>query len=319
LALLLDQFHATSSAAAHAYLRPIAGNWGSPHAPWANEFKADSPARTPENWMKIPLYQVNAFTDRLFSGNPAAICPLQQWLPDAVLLGIAAENNLAETAYYIANSGKHELRWFTPTVEVDLCGHATLATAYVIWEIRRESSAPRLDFNSKGGPLAVEKESGRYVLDFPSLPPTECKVNPAVVAGLGKEPLQILGARDYLCVFENEDQVRRLKPDMATLAAIDRFAVIATAPGRDCDFVSRFFAPAQGVPEDPVTGSAHCTLTPYWARRLAKTRLRARQVSLRGGELWCEDCGDRVRIGGHAVKFLEGEIDLSENVSSSRG
>jgi PhzF family phenazine biosynthesis protein len=179
-------------------------------------------------------------------------------------------------------------------VEVDLCGHATLATAYVIWAIRRESSAARLNFHSRGGRLAVDKDRDRYVLDFPSRPPYECKVDTAVTAGLGAQPGQILAARDYLCVFESEEQVRNLTPDMARLAAIDRYAVIATAPGRDCDFVSRFFAPAQGIPEDPVTGSAHCTLIPYWARRLAKTTLFARQVSLRGGELWCEDHGDRV-------------------------
>jgi PhzF family phenazine biosynthesis protein len=261
--------------------------------------------------MKIPLYQVNAFTSRLFSGNPAAICPLQRWLPDAVLQGIAAENNLAETAYYIPNGDGYELRWFTPTVEVDLCGHATLATAYVIWEIRRESSAARLNFGYRGGRLAVDKDRDRYFLDFPSRPPGECKVDAAVAAGLGAQPELILAARDYLCVFESEGQVRKLVPDMVRLAAVDRYAVIATAPGRDCDFVSRFFAPAQGIPEDPVTGSAHCTLIPYWARRLGKTSLFARQISWRGGDLWCEDRGDRVRIGGCAVKFLEGEIELS--------
>lgn len=261
--------------------------------------------------MKIPLYQVNAFTSRPFCGNPAAICPLQRWLPEAILQGIAADNNLSETAYYVPSNGGYELRWFTPKVEVDLCGHATLAAAYVIWEIRRESPATRLTFQSKGGPLAVDREGDRYFLDFPSRPARECKVDPALTAGLGAQPAEILAARDYLCIFENEEEVRKLAPDMARLASIDRFAVIATAPGRDCDFVSRFFAPAQGIPEDPVTGSAHCTLIPYWARRLGKASLFARQVSQRGGELWCEDRGDRVRIGGCAVKFLEGEIELA--------
>jgi PhzF family phenazine biosynthesis protein len=264
--------------------------------------------------MKIPLYQVNAFTSRAFSGNPAAICPLEDWLPDTILQGIAAENNLSETAYYIANPDRYELRWFTPTVEVDLCGHATLGAAFVIWEIRGESSAAQLSFRSKSGLLTVERMGERYALDFPARPPSECKINPALTAALGAQPALILASRDYLCVFENEDQVRSLRPDMARLAATDRFAVIATAPGCDCDFVSRFFAPAQGIPEDPVTGSAHCTLIPYWARRLAKRSLFARQVSQRGGELWCEDCGDRVRIGGHAVKFLEGEIELADVV-----
>ena len=264
--------------------------------------------------MRIPLYQVNAFSSRPFSGNPAAICPLERWLPDAILQGIAAENNLAETAYYVRSKGEYELRWFTPTVEVDLCGHATLAAAYVIWEIRRECTSTRLKFESKSGTLAVDKEGDRYVLDFPSRLAKECKVDPALIAGLSGRPAQILAARDYLCVFETEDQVRQLRPDMAKIATLDRFAIIATAPGESCDFVSRFFAPAQGIPEDPVTGSAHCTLIPYWARRLRKTHLFARQVSLRGGELWCEDLGDRVRIGGGAVKFLEGEIELSDEI-----
>jgi predicted PhzF superfamily epimerase YddE/YHI9 len=261
--------------------------------------------------MKIPLYQVNAFSSRPFSGNPAAICPLGQWLPDTILQAVAAENNLSETAYYVPGKGAYELRWFTPTVEVDLCAHATLAAAYVIREIRRESLSTTLNFETKSGRLAVEKDGDRYVLDFPSRPAKECTVDPALVPGLGGRPAQILAARDYLCVFETEGQVRQLRPDMGKLATLDRFAVIATAPGRDCDFVSRFFAPAQGIPEDPVTGSAHCTLVPHWAQRLEKTHLFARQVSLRGGELWCEHLDDRVRIGGHAVKFLEGEIELS--------
>ncbi len=223
---------------------------------------------------------------------------------------IAAENNLSETAFYARGRNGYELRWFTPTVEVDLCGHATLATAFIVWEIRRESSASRLIFQSKSGELAVEREGDRCVLDFPSRPASECVADRGVVAGLGAQPELILAARDYLCVFDSEEQVRRLAPDMARLAAIDRFAVIATAPGRDCDFVSRFFAPAQGVPEDPVTGSAHCTLIPYWSGRLGKSRLFARQVSRRGGEIWCENRGDRVGIGGRAVKFLEGEIQI---------
>jgi PhzF family phenazine biosynthesis protein len=260
--------------------------------------------------MKIPLYQVNAFTSQPFHGNPAAVCPLQYWLPDTVLQGIAAQNNLAETAFYIPKTDRYELRWFTPTVEVDLCGHATLASAYVIWLIRRESSATRLNFQSRSGLLVVDREGDRYILDFPSRPATECEAH-AALSSLGARPEQILAARDYLCVFEDEEQVRNLRPDMAKLATIDRFAVIATAPGRDCDFVSRFFAPAQGIPEDPVTGSAHCTLIPYWSKRTSKKSFFARQISPRGGELWCEDRGDRVRIAGNAIKFFEGQIELS--------
>jgi PhzF family phenazine biosynthesis protein len=261
---------------------------------------------------QIPLYQVNAFTDRPFGGNPAAVCPLSRWLPDAILQAIAAENNLSETAFYIPTAEGYDLRWFTPTVEVELCGHATLAAAYVIRAIRRESNATRLCFQSKSGELAVEYEDGRYVLDFPSLPAIPCTLDPNLLAGLGATPATMLGARNYLCVFDTEEQVRALNPDLARLAAIERFAVIVTAPGRDCDFVSRFFAPAQGVPEDPVTGSAHCTLIPYWSKRLGQPRLFARQVSRRGGELWCEDRGDRVRIAGYVVKFLEGTIELDD-------
>jgi PhzF family phenazine biosynthesis protein len=255
--------------------------------------------------VNIPLYQVNAFATLPFHGNPAAVCRLQYWLPDAVLQGIAAQNNLAETAYYIPKTDKYELRWFTPTVEVDLCGHATLASAYVIWGIRGESSAARLNFQSKSGPLAVDREGDRYILDFPSRPASECDAH-AALSGLGAQPKEVFAARDYLCVFEDEAQVRNLRPDMAKLATIDRYGVIATAPGRDCDFVSRFFAPAQGIPEDPVTGSAHCTLIPYWSKRRSRKSFFARQISSRGGELWCEDRGDRVRIAGNAIKFFEG-------------
>src|SRR3984957_8386694 len=260
--------------------------------------------------MEIQLYQVDAFTGQLFRGNPAAICPLKEWLPDETLQAIAAENNLSETAYYIPNGKTYALRWFTPGVEVDLCGHATLAAAHVILELRREIEGPRVVFETKSGELAVERAGDLYALDFPSRPPAECAVDPLLSEALGAKPQLILGARDYLCVFEDADQVRALAPNMEMLASIDRFACIVTAPGRDCDFVSRFFAPAKGVPEDPVTGSAHCTLIPYWSKRLGKTKLHARQISKRGGELFCEDRGDRVKIAGHATKFLEGTIEL---------
>jgi len=262
--------------------------------------------------MRIPLYQVDAFTSHLFRGNPAAICPLDQWLADEVLQSIAAENNLSETAYYIRNGKGYQLRWFTPGVEVDLCGHATLASAHVIFSIRRETADSRVSFQSKSGELIVEREGDLYALDFPSRPAAECAVDAGLDEALGAKPEVILGARDYLCVFETEEQVRALAPNMDKLAAIDRFAFIVTAPGRDCDFVSRFFAPAKGVPEDPVTGSAHCTLIPYWSKRLGKTSLHARQISKRGGELFCEDRGERVRIAGRAVKFLEGQIELAD-------
>lgn len=260
--------------------------------------------------MRIPLYQVDAFASQLFRGNPAAICPLDRWLDDQTLQSIAAENNLSETAYYVPNGNGFHLRWFTPGVEVDLCGHATLASAHVIFAIRGEMDGSRVSFETKSGELSVEREGDLYALDFPARPPIECPVDSALAEALGAKPKLILGARDYFCVFDTEDQVRALKPNMEKLAAIDRFAFIVTAPGRDCDFVSRFFAPAKGVPEDPVTGSAHCTLIPYWSKRLGKSKLHARQISQRGGELWCEDRGDRVKIAGKAVKFLEGFIEI---------
>jgi PhzF family phenazine biosynthesis protein len=262
--------------------------------------------------MRIPLYQVDAFTSHLFRGNPAAICPLDRWLPDETLQSIAAENNLAETAYYVPNGKGYHLRWFTPAVEVDLCGHATLASAHVIFSIRRETTGSRVSFQSKSGELIVDREGDLYALDFPSRPPSECAVDPGLIDALGAKPKLILGARDYLCVFDTEEQVRALAPNMDKLCAIDRFAFIVTAPGRDCDFVSRFFGPAKGVPEDSVTGSAHCTLIPYWSKLLGKTKLYARQISKRGGELFCEDRGERVRIAGKAVTFLEGHIEIPD-------
>ena len=260
--------------------------------------------------MKIPLYQVDAFTSHIFRGNPAAICPLEHWLPDDTLQAIAAENNLSETAFYVPNGKGYHLRWFTPAVEVDLCGHATLAAAHVIFDIRRETEGPLVVFHSKSGELTVERSRGLYALDFPARPAAECPVDSALIDALGAAAALTLRARDYLCVYSDEDQVRSLAPDMGKLARLDCFAVIVTAPGRDCDFVSRFFAPAKGVPEDPVTGSAHCTLIPYWSKRLGRTTLHARQISPRGGELWCEDRGARVKIAGHAAKFLEGHIEI---------
>jgi len=261
--------------------------------------------------MNVPIYQVDAFAGKLFAGNPAAICPLEDWLPDATLQSIAAENNLAETAFYVVKDGKYHLRWFTPGFEIDLCGHATLATAHVVMELRREVANGRVAFASKSGELVVSRDGDLYALDFPARPPVEVASDPKLMEALGATPQLILAARDYLCIFETEAEVRAIKPNMEKLAAVDRFGTIVTAPGTDCDFVSRFFAPAAGVPEDPVTGSAHCTLIPYWASRLGKTKLFARQVSPRGGELWCEHRGDRVTMAGRAVKYLEGNIVVS--------
>ena len=258
--------------------------------------------------MNVPIYQVDAFTGTLFGGNPAAICPLDEWLPDATLQSIAAENNLAETAYYISKNGKYHLRWFTPGAEVDLCGHATLAAAHVMMAIRGDVKGDRVAFESKSGELVVTRDGDLYALDFPARPPVETTYDERLFDALGVKPKLTLGARDYFCVFDTEAEVRAVKPNMEKLGAIDRFATIITAPGTDCDFVSRFFAPAMGVPEDPVTGSAHCTLIPYWAKQLGKSKMFARQISPRGGEIWCEDRGERVSIAGKAVAYLEGTI-----------
>jgi PhzF family phenazine biosynthesis protein len=259
--------------------------------------------------LRIPMYQVDAFTSRIFAGNPAAICPLEDWLPDEQMQSIAAENNLANTAFFVPRQDSYLLRWFTPKVEVELCGHATLASAFVILT-SLEPWASSVRFETKSGLLTVSRQGDLFSLDFPARPPSECEVYPDLVPALGGEPETILAARDYLAIYRSEDEVRALQPNMHMLTRIDRFAVIVTAPGKQVDFVSRFFAPAKGVPEDPVTGSAHCTLIPYWSERLGKNKLLANQVSSRGGELWCEHRGERVTISGKAVRFFEGTICL---------
>jgi PhzF family phenazine biosynthesis protein len=258
--------------------------------------------------MQIPIYQVDAFASELFRGNPAAVCPLIRWLNDATLQAIASENNLSETAYYVNENGRYRLRWFTPAVEVDLCGHATLAAAHVILDLRRETSEPRLTFNSRSGELTVTRDGDLYMLDFPARFPPKAADDSALFEALGARPAAFMRTGDCFCVFETEDQIRALAPDMGKLAAVDCRGVIVTAPGKDCDFVSRFFAPRAGIAEDPVTGSAHTNLIPYWSQKLGKKKLFARQISRRGGELWCEDRGDRVSIGGRAVTYLEGRI-----------
>jgi PhzF family phenazine biosynthesis protein len=260
--------------------------------------------------MKLRLFQVDAFASRVFSGNPAAVVPLERWLDDATLQAIAAENNLSETAFFVGAGGRYQIRWMTPAAEIDLCGHATLASGFVIMSAL-EPGRTEVAFNSRSGQLRVEAEGDRVALDFPSRPPRQLDgVTQAVADALGRAPVAVLEARDLMAVYEGERDVRSLAPDMARLTAFDRTGVIVTAPGSDCDFVSRFFAPRVGIPEDPVTGSAHCTLVPYWARRLGRTSLFARQVSARGGELWCEDRGARVRIAGRASLYLEGTIEV---------
>ena len=259
--------------------------------------------------MEIPIYQIDALTSSVFSGNPAAVCPLDEWLPDGTLQAIAAENNLAATAYFVNNGRGFHLRWFTPVCEVDLCGHATLASAHVLFHELNEPG-DTLRFETKSGELIVRRSSDQLTLDFPARAPRKIEADPGLAPALGGNPLEILAARDYLVRYRTAEEVRALRPNMEALKRIDRFAFIATAPGTDCDFVSRFFAPAKGVPEDPVTGSAHCTLVPYWSEQLGKTRLAARQISSRGGELFCQLKGDRVEMAGQAVLFLRGRIQI---------
>jgi PhzF family phenazine biosynthesis protein len=262
--------------------------------------------------MRTPIYQVDAFvTGRPFSGNPAAVCPLEAWLPDAAMQSIAAQNNLSETAFFVPEGDGYRLRWFTPAIEVDLCGHATLASAFVIFRFLAPQRRAVMFQTQQAGPLTVTRDGELLALDFPSRPPTPCRMPERLAAALGRSPSAVLAARDYLAIYDTEDDVAALTPDFAAFAALDRFAVIAAAPGiNGVDFVSRFFAPAAGVPEDPVTGSAHCTLIPYWAGRLGKTRLEARQLSRRGGALSCALRGDRVTIAGRASLYLEGTITI---------
>ena len=259
--------------------------------------------------MSIPYYQVDAFADRLFAGNPAGVCLLLDWLPDATLQAIAAENNLAETAFVVPRNGHFDLRWFTPALEMDLCGHATLAPAHVIFQHLGYREAV-VRFETRSGRLTVTREQDLLTLDFPARPASPCPAPADLIAGLGTTPVTTAKARDYLAVFESEATVRNLKPDMAALMRLDCLGIIATAPGEQCDFVSRFFAPRAGVPEDPVTGSAHCTLIPYWAERLDRSKMHARQISPRGGELFCEDRGERVGIAGRAVTYAIGFLQV---------
>lgn len=255
----------------------------------------------------VPIYQVDAFTDKLFGGNPAAVCLLERWPDDdRILQNIARENNLSETAFLVKNHSGYDIRWFTPTVEVDLCGHATLAAAHVLFHIRNFSHR-EIQFNSRSGKLRAVNNGSALTLDFPADPPSPCKEDPGLLNSLGLSSGQIYqGKSDYMIVVENEDIVSSLAPDFKQLSKLDARGIIVTAPGYDVDFVSRFFAPAFGIDEDPVTGSAHCTMTPYWSQELGKTSLTAIQLSARRGHLQCELAGDRVKISGSAVTYLSG-------------
>lgn len=257
--------------------------------------------------MKLEIFQVDAFTKKSFGGNPAAICPLNEWLDAELMQKIALENNLSETAFFVKNEDVYELRWFTPTFEIDLCGHATLASAFVLYELLGAAESV-LKFQTKSGLLTVEKEDDLLILDFPSRPAESCETPKGLLEAIGKTPKEVLKSRDYLMVYESEDEIREINPNFAELLKIDTHAVIVTAKGKTSDFVSRFFAPEVGIFEDPVTGSAHCTLIPYWAEKFGKNELFAKQISARGGELFCELKGGRVKIGGNATLYLKGEI-----------
>jgi len=257
--------------------------------------------------MKIPIYQIDAFAAECFKGNPAAVCPLEKWLTDEVMLAIAAENNLSETAFFITTENGFHIRWFTPTTEVALCGHATLASAYVIFnELNYKNST--ILFDSKSGVLKVEKKDQLLIMDFPAQPPVACKTPKELEEAFGITPLFCLKSEDYIFVVENEIDVINANPDFNLLKKIDLRGVSITSHSDEYDFISRFFAPKYGINEDPVTGSAHTELAPYWAKRLNKNKLKAKQASTRGGELYCEVNHDRVNIAGYATKYLQGEI-----------
>ena len=261
--------------------------------------------------MRIPIYQIDAFTSRRFAGNPAAVCPLEKWLEEETLRAIAAENNLAETAFFVPQNGGYQLRWFTPAVEVKLCGHATLATGHVVLN-RLHPERDSVRFHTLSGELTVSRDGERLLMDFPALPITKRHDDPSVVAdALGARPRELLEADRGVAVFDKAVDVRNLQPDIAKIAALDFGSIVVTAPGEGAvDFVSRYFAPKFGVPEDPVTGSAHCVLTPFWAQRLGKSKLHARQVSPRGGELWLENADGRVRLSGNCVPVIEGTLTV---------
>ncbi|SFL34010.1 phenazine biosynthesis protein PhzF family [Nitrosomonas aestuarii] len=260
--------------------------------------------------MNLKQYQVDAFATRVFEGNPAAVCPLEKWLDDSLLQAIANENNLSETAFFVPTEHGFHLRWFTPVTEVDLCGHATLAAAHVLFDIL-EHPEQQITFQTKSGELVVESKEGLMTMDFPARPPMVKPIPDALVVGLGHTPQEVWVANNYIAVFEDEETLRSITPDFAKLQELDLRGVIVTAPGKDVDFVSRFFAPKIGIPEDPVTGAAHCELTPYWSQRLEKKALEARQISPRGGKLSCQLHGNRVILSGKAVTFMIAEIYLS--------
>lgn len=258
--------------------------------------------------MKLTIYQVDAFTDQLFGGNPAAVCPLETWLPTDKMQQIALENNLSETAFIVPEKDGYHIRWFTPAIEVDLCGHATLATAHAIYTEMNYTGAA-IKFYSKSGLLTVSKSEDLYTMNFPTDQLVKVDIPQEIIVGLGKTPSEVFkGKDDYLAIFDNQQTIENFTPDFNQLGKLPARGVIASAKGDTVDFVSRCFFPAAGIDEDPVTGSAHTTMTPYWSKILNKTNLSALQLSSRGGSLQCEHLGNRVNISGKAVTYMRGEI-----------
>jgi PhzF family phenazine biosynthesis protein len=261
--------------------------------------------------MRYPIYQLDAFTPRRFAGNPAAVVVMDAFPEDAAMQAIAAENNLAETAFLVRDGDDYRLRWFTPTVEVPLCGHATLASGAVVME-HLETGRKRVVFDTRSGPLTVTRVGDRYTMDLPARASSACEPPAGLAAALGAEPREVfVGEFNYMAILDSAGAVRALQPDLGAIARLDRGGVVATAAGDEgFDFVSRYFAPAKGIPEDPVTGGAHCMLTPFWAARLGKQELRAYQASARGGEIACRLRGDRVELEGACAFYLKGEIEV---------
>lgn len=259
--------------------------------------------------MKLRIYQIDAFADKLFQGNPAGVCPLEEWIPDELMQKIAMENNLSETAFFVRDGGRYRLRWFTPAVEVDLCGHATLASAHVLFN-HEGVEDEAVEFDTRSGILTVRREGDLLIMNFPADRPEPVEIPVAAEAAFGSPREAYKGKSDYLLVYSSRKEIEEMKPDLSYLADVPIRGFIVTAPGGDVDFVSRFFAPAVGVNEDPVTGSAHTLLTPFWAERLGKSRLTALQLSKRTGRLECALSGDRVEIAGRARTYLEGWIEI---------
>lgn len=261
------------------------------------------------NDMELTLYQIDAFANKAFEGNPAAICPLKEWLPDKLMQAIAMENNLSETAYFVPTVSGYHIRWFTPKHEVDLCGHATLASAYVIFNLLGHEGA-EIVFDSRSGPLTVTRKADWLEMDFPTQVPEPCPTPEPIIKAFAKAPTECLKAGDYIVVFEDENSIINADPNMMHLSELDLRGVAITAPGKDYDFVTRFFAPKYGINEDPVTGSAFTQLVPYWSKKLGKTEFSAKQISARGGEVGCVYAGDRIKISGTAVKYMVGTIEV---------